>query len=115
MVIDEAVTLTAPIIGPAAAAANSEALPRFRSGSIVERIGAGSRRRRRGVAQPAPSFRITKDDLQADITADLISRGLAVLSFNQRSVAGILDNGSKVRFARDSPLEGDGFEPSVPP
>ena len=89
--IDEAVTLTAPIIGPAAAAANSEALPRFRSGSIVERIGAGSRRRRRGVAQPAPSFRITKDDLQADIAADLISRGLAVLSFNQRSVAGILD------------------------
>ena len=91
MVIDEAVTLTAPIIGPAAAAANSEALPRFRSGSIVERIGAGSRRRRRGVARPAPSFRITKDDLQADIAADLISRGLAVLSFNRRSVAGILD------------------------
>jgi len=24
------------------------------------------------------------------------------------------DHGSKVRFARDSPLEGDGFEPSVP-
>ena len=24
------------------------------------------------------------------------------------------DHGSKVRFARDSPLEGEGFEPSVP-
>src|SRR6201994_897939 len=30
-------------------------------------------------------------DLQADIVADLIRRGLNVHSFNQRSVAGILD------------------------
>jgi iron complex transport system substrate-binding protein len=33
---------------------------------------------------------LTFSDLQADIAADLIRRGLAVLSFNQRSVAGIL-------------------------
>jgi iron complex transport system substrate-binding protein len=39
----------------------------------------------------APDLVLTFSDLQADIAADLIRRGLAVLSFNQRSVAGILD------------------------
>jgi iron complex transport system substrate-binding protein len=38
-----------------------------------------------------PTSSLTFSDLQADIAADLIRRGLAVLSFNQRSVAGILD------------------------
>jgi iron complex transport system substrate-binding protein len=37
-----------------------------------------------------PDLALTFSDLQADIAADLI-RGLAVLSFNQRSVSGILD------------------------
>ena len=39
----------------------------------------------------APDLVLTFSDLQADIAADLIRRGFAVLSFNQRSVAGILD------------------------
>jgi iron complex transport system substrate-binding protein len=39
----------------------------------------------------APDLVLTFSDLQADIAADLIRRGLAVRSFNQRSVAGILD------------------------
>jgi iron complex transport system substrate-binding protein len=38
-----------------------------------------------------PDLVLTFSDLQADIVADLIRRGLAALSFNQRSVAGILD------------------------
>jgi iron complex transport system substrate-binding protein len=38
-----------------------------------------------------PDLVLTFSDLQANIAADLIRRGLAVLSFNQRSVAGILD------------------------
>jgi len=35
-----------------------------------------------------PDLVLTFSDLRADIAADLIRRGLAVLSFNQRSVAG---------------------------
>jgi iron complex transport system substrate-binding protein len=38
-----------------------------------------------------PDLILTFSDLQADIAADLIRRGLAVHAFNQRSVAGILD------------------------
>jgi iron complex transport system substrate-binding protein len=38
-----------------------------------------------------PDLVLTFSDLQADIVADLIRRGLNVHSFNQRSVAGILD------------------------
>jgi iron complex transport system substrate-binding protein len=38
-----------------------------------------------------PDLVLTFSDLQADIAADLIRRGLAVHAFNQRSVAGILD------------------------
>jgi iron complex transport system substrate-binding protein len=38
-----------------------------------------------------PDLFLTVSDLQADIAADLIRRGLAVHAFNQRSVAGILD------------------------
>jgi iron complex transport system substrate-binding protein len=38
-----------------------------------------------------PDLVLRFSDLQADIAADLIRRGLAVRSFNQRSVAGILD------------------------
>ena len=39
----------------------------------------------------APDLVLTFSDLQADIAAALIRRGLAVHAFNQRSVAGILD------------------------
>src|ERR1700680_496447 len=38
-----------------------------------------------------PDLVLTFSDLQANIVADLIRRGLAVHAFNQRSVAGILD------------------------
>ena len=38
-----------------------------------------------------PDLVLTFSDLQADIAADLIRRGLEVHAFNQRSVAGILD------------------------
>jgi iron complex transport system substrate-binding protein len=39
----------------------------------------------------APDLVLTFSDLQADIAADLIRRGLAVHAFNQRSIAGILE------------------------
>jgi iron complex transport system substrate-binding protein len=67
-----------------------------------------------------PDLVLSFSDLQADIAADLIRRGLDVHAFNQRSVAGILDMIRTVgairgmRFAADSLLEGDGFELSVP-
>src|SRR5277367_4580962 len=38
-----------------------------------------------------PDLVLTFSDLQADIVADLIRRGLDVDAFNQRSIAGILD------------------------
>jgi iron complex transport system substrate-binding protein len=38
-----------------------------------------------------PDLVLTFSDLQADIAADLIRRGVAVHAFNQRTVAGILD------------------------
>src|ERR1700756_2843224 len=38
-----------------------------------------------------PDLVLTFSDLQANIVADLIRRGLNVHAFNQRSVAGILD------------------------
>ena len=38
-----------------------------------------------------PDLILTFSDLQADIAADLIRRGLEVYAFNQRSIAGILD------------------------
>jgi iron complex transport system substrate-binding protein len=38
-----------------------------------------------------PDLVLTFSDLQADIVADLIRRGLDVHAFNQRSIAGILD------------------------
>ena len=38
-----------------------------------------------------PDLVLTFSDLQADIVADLIRRGLDVHAFNQRTVAGILD------------------------
>jgi iron complex transport system substrate-binding protein len=38
-----------------------------------------------------PDLVLTFSDLQADIAADLIRRGLNVYAFNQRSVSGILD------------------------
>ena len=38
-----------------------------------------------------PDLVLTFSDLQADIAADLIRRGLNVHAFNQRSVDGILD------------------------
>jgi iron complex transport system substrate-binding protein len=38
-----------------------------------------------------PDLVLTFSDLQADIVADLIRRGLDVHAFNQRSAAGILD------------------------
>src|SRR6202030_4758076 len=38
-----------------------------------------------------PDLVLTFSDLQADIVADLIRRGLDVRAFNQRTIAGILD------------------------
>src|SRR5215472_11693787 len=38
-----------------------------------------------------PDLVLTFSDLQADIAADLIRRGVEVHAFNQRSIAGILD------------------------
>ncbi len=38
-----------------------------------------------------PDLVLTFSDLQADIAADLIRRGIEVHAFNQRTVAGILD------------------------
>src|SRR5215472_7574025 len=38
-----------------------------------------------------PDLVLVFSDLQADIVADLIRRGIAVHAFNQRTVAGILD------------------------
>src|ERR1700719_1050808 len=38
-----------------------------------------------------PDLILTFSDLQADMAADLIRRGIEVHAFNQRSVAGILD------------------------
>src|SRR6201987_5643185 len=38
-----------------------------------------------------PDLVVTFSDLQADIVAELIRRGLNVHAFNQRSIAGILD------------------------
>jgi iron complex transport system substrate-binding protein len=38
-----------------------------------------------------PDLVLTFSDLQADIVADLIRRGLDVHAFNQRSLAGILE------------------------
>src|SRR6266576_1413703 len=38
-----------------------------------------------------PDLVLTFSDLQADIAAELIRRGVTVLAFNQRSVAEILD------------------------
>src|SRR5437773_9200428 len=38
-----------------------------------------------------PDLVLTFSDLQADIVAELIRRGIAVHAFNQRTIAGILD------------------------
>src|SRR5205085_41792 len=38
-----------------------------------------------------PDLVLTFSDLQAEIVADLVRRGLAVHAFNQRCIAGILD------------------------
>src|SRR6202049_827274 len=42
------------------------------------------------ILAPKPDLVLTFSDLQADIAADLIRRGLAVHAFNQRSIAEIL-------------------------
>src|SRR3954471_21907667 len=38
-----------------------------------------------------PDLVLTFSDLQADIVADLVRRGIGVHAFNQRDIAGILD------------------------
>ena len=43
------------------------------------------------ILELAPDLVLTFSDLQADIVADLIRRGVEVHAFNQRDVAGILD------------------------
>src|SRR5205814_2619149 len=53
-----------------------------------ERLQLGEHRQ---VLALKPHLVLTFSDLQADIAADLIRRGLDVHAFNQRSVAGILD------------------------
>src|ERR1700692_1058482 len=42
------------------------------------------------ISARAPDLVLTFSDLQADIAADLIRRGIAVHAFNQRDIAGIL-------------------------
>jgi iron complex transport system substrate-binding protein len=42
------------------------------------------------IEQLAPDLVLAFSDLQADLTAELIRRGITVMTFNQRSVAGIL-------------------------
>jgi iron complex transport system substrate-binding protein len=49
-----------------------------------------------------PPLVLTFSDLQADITADLVRRGLEVHAFNQRSVAGIL---GMIRFGKPRIVE----------
>ena len=44
-----------------------------------------------GIMALAPDFAIAFSDLQADLSAELIRRGLTVLTLNQRSVADILE------------------------
>jgi iron complex transport system substrate-binding protein len=53
-----------------------------------------------------PDLVLTFSDLQADIVADLIRRGLDVHAFNQRSIAGILDISSNPRGMLTKAAEG---------
>jgi iron complex transport system substrate-binding protein len=55
------------------------------------RIGAFTSADCGKIAALAPDLVLAFCDLQADIVADLMRRGLAVHAFNQRSIAGILD------------------------
>jgi iron complex transport system substrate-binding protein len=54
-----------------------------------------------------PDLVLTFSDLQADIAADVIRRGLDVHAFNQRSVAGILDMIQTVGAIVDASEPGD--------
>jgi iron complex transport system substrate-binding protein len=53
-----------------------------------------------------PDLVLTFSDLQADIVADLVRRGIAVHAFNQRDVAGILDMVRTLGALVDAPLKG---------
>jgi iron complex transport system substrate-binding protein len=55
------------------------------------RVGAFTSADAEKIAALGPDLVLTFSDLQADIAADLIRRGLQVHAFNQRTVAGILD------------------------
>ncbi|MEL7344507.1 MAG: cobalamin-binding protein [Pseudomonadota bacterium] len=55
------------------------------------RVGAFTSADIHGILALNPDLVLTFSDLQADIAADLIRRGIVVHAFNQRSVAGILD------------------------
>jgi iron complex transport system substrate-binding protein len=54
-----------------------------------------------------PDLVFAFSDLQADIVADLIRRGMAVHAFNQRDIAGILDMIRTVGALADAPREAE--------
>ncbi len=76
---DRIVGISGYVVRPPQARREKPRVSAFTSANIDKIIALG------------PDLVLTFSDLQADIAADLIRRGLAVLSFNQRSVAGILD------------------------
>lgn len=55
----------------------------------------------------APDLVLTFSDVQAEITRQLVLRGMAVLNFNQRSIAGILDMISTLARIVDKACKGE--------
>lgn len=55
----------------------------------------------------APDLVLTFSDVQAEITRQLVLRGLAVLNFNQRSIAGIFDMIATLARIVDKAREGE--------
>jgi len=76
---DRIVGISGYVVRPPQARREKARISAFTSANIDKIIALG------------PDLVLTFSDLQADIAADLIRRGLAVHAFNQRSVAGIPD------------------------